>query len=296
MKGKVRSFSVFKNFDHYVPTTADLFILLLWFVVGVFIGNIAAIGLAAVVGKDLAMDYSTVIAYPLMFIPPMIYAAAKSHSNSMHKSGLKLDSANFSPKGGALCALLAVIGTLALSFCTDAITSVMPDMPEWLEDMLKSMTQGNVWLNFICVSIFAPLFEEWLCRGMVLRGMLGNGVKPLTAIIISAAVFALIHANPWQAVPAFLLGALFGYVYYRAGSLRLTMLMHFANNTFALVMSNIDMFKDIDNWHEVFQGAQYWVIFGCCLIITALVVKAFGDIPVKRESGSFDEVPSLFEQ
>ena len=41
---------------------------------------------------------------------------------------------------------------------------------------------------------------------MVLRGLLGHKVKPVWAIVISAAFFAIIHLNPWQAIPAFLLG------------------------------------------------------------------------------------------
>lgn len=71
-----------------------------------------------------------------------------------------------------------------------------------------------------------------------------HGIKPVWAIFWSAVFFAFIHLNPWQAVPAFILGCLFGYVYYKTGSLKLTMLMHFTNNTFSLIFSNIDKFKD----------------------------------------------------
>ncbi len=77
--------------------------------------------------------------------------------------------------------------------------------------------------------------------------------------MISAVFFAVIHLNPWQAIPAFLLGCLFGYVYYRTGSLKLTMLMHFANNTFALAVAHIDAFEEAESWLDVLPGARYWI-------------------------------------
>lgn len=296
MAGKVHNYSFLKNYNYYIPTVADLFILLVWFILGILVGNVITIAFTAIAGQDAALEYSMLLAYPMMFIPPMIYAASKSHSNSMNRKGIKMDSNNFAPKGALICVILVILGTIALSFCADAITAILPPMPAWLEDVLKGMTQGTVWVNFICVSIYAPIFEEWLCRGMVLRGMLGNGVKPIKAIIISAVVFALIHANPWQAVPAFLLGLLFGYVYYKTGSLKLTMLMHFTNNTFALILGNIDSLKEMESWMDVFPPMEYWLMFAGFVLIAAVVVKVFHDIPVKQERGNLDEVPGLFEQ
>lgn len=296
MAGKVHNYSFLKNYNYYIPTVADLFILLAWFILGILVGNVVTIAFTAIAGQDVALEYSMLIAYPMMFIPPMIYAASKSHSNSMNRNGIKMDSNNFAPKGGLICVILVILGTISFSFCADAVTAIMPPMPAWLEDVLKGMTQGTVWVNFICVSIYAPLFEEWLCRGMVLRGMLGNGIKPTKAIIISAVVFALIHANPWQAVPAFLLGLLFGYVYYKTGSLKLTMLMHFTNNTLALILGNIDSLKEMESWMDVFAPGEYWLMFAGFVLIAAVVIKLFHDIPVMQERGNLDEVPSLFEQ
>ena len=237
------------------------------------------------------------ISYPLMFIPPMIYASVKSRNNSMTCRGLKLDSSHFSPLGGALCALLVMVGTLALGMATDPLANLLPDMPKWLEDTLKGLTSGdNLFMNFILVSMFAPFFEEWLCRGMVLRGLLGNKVKPVWAILISAAFFAFIHLNPWQALPAFLLGCLFGYVYYKTGSLQLTMLMHFTNNTFALVLANLDAFKDADSFSEVIGAQPYWIIVAASALLLVLIVRAFRRIPMEQPEGNMDPVKPLFEE
>ena len=294
---KPRNYRFLEKFNWYVPGVADLFILLGVFLLGALLGNLATLPFIAIFGPEAGMEYGMLVSYPLMFIPPMLYASVKSRNNSFTHDGLKVDNRHFSPLGGALCALFVVLGTLALAFCVDPLIALLPEMPAALEELLKGLTQeGNLLLNFLTVSIFAPFFEEWLCRGMVLRGLLGNGVKPVWAIVISALFFAFIHLNPWQAVPAFLLGCLFGYVYYKTGSLKLTMLMHFTNNTFSLVMSNIDAFKDVESWLDILPGMQYWILFAACLLLLILVVRAFGRIPQEFEKGNLDPVKPLFEE
>ena len=162
-----------------------------------------------------------------------------------------------------------------------------------MEVLLKG---DNVFINFLTVSVFAPFFEEWLCRGMVLRGLLSKKIKPVWAILISAVFFGVIHLNPWQAVPAILLGLLFGYVYYKTGSLKLTMLMHFANNTFVLVLSHLTGLEDAEEWQDILPGMQYWVVLGACILVLVLTVRAFSRIRPEQPEGNMDPVKPLFEE
>ena len=292
-----RNYGFYEKFSYYIPGVADMFILFALLLVGTLLGTLLTLPFVALLGQEASSQYAMLITYPLMFIPPMIYASIKSRNASMIVKGLKLDSSHFSPLGGALCALLVIVAALATSYCSDAILSLLPEMPAWLEDALKSLTTGdNMFLNFLLVSLFAPFFEEWLCRGMVLRGLLGNRVKPVWAIVISAVFFAVIHLNPWQAVPAFMLGCLFGFVYYRTGSLQLTMLMHFTNNTFAMVMSNIDSLKEVDSLSEVLSSQLYWIILAASVLLIVLVVRAFRRIPLEQPEGNMDPVKPLFEE
>lgn len=290
------SFDIIGNFTYFVPGWAEILILVALLLVGTVLGSILALPFTLIMGTDGGIEFSMLISYPMMFIPPMIYASVKSRSNSYLHNGVKLDSEHFSPVGGLLCAGLVMIGTIALSYCADWFAALLPAMPEWLAEALGSMTQGTIWVDFICVSVFAPFFEEWLCRGMVLRGLLHRNVKPVWAIVISAAFFALIHMNPWQAIPAFLLGCLFGYVYYKTGSLKLAMLMHFTNNTFALVMSNIDSLKDIESWEDIFSGPVYWAVFAACAAVVALVIVKLRSVELQDEAGNSDKVASLFSE
>ena len=208
---------------------------------------------------------------------------------------MKLDSNNFSPVGGVLCALIVTLMTLAGGFATEPLTNLLPPMPEILKQALQNLTNGNVWFNFLMVSIFAPICEEWLCRGMVLRGLLSNKVKPAVAISVSALFFAVIHLNPWQAIPAFIMGCLFGYVYYKTGSLKLTMLMHFVNNTFALILGHIDSLKDMESWSEVIPAPNYWILVAASALLVVLCVGAFRKITLSKPEGNMDAVPSIFD-
>ena len=120
-----------------------------------------------------------------------------------------------------------------------------------------------------------------------MRGLLQR-VKPAWAIVISATFFAIIHMNPWQAIPAFLLGCLFGYVYYKTGSLLLTMLMHCANNTFSVIITRMDAFKDADTWLDVLSPREYFAGFVAAGLIIIGLVVLLKRIPLERPEGNLD--------
>ncbi len=289
------NYKFLEKFSWYVPGVGGMFGLLAWLLVGALFGGLATIILQAAAGPEAVKEYGNLLSYPLMFIPPMLYASIKSSRLSMDNDGFKLDNDNYAPVGGLMCVILAIVGTLALGFCSEAVTNLLPDMPKQLEDLMRSLTGGNFIVNFITVCIFAQVCEEWLCRGMVLRGLLCKSrIKPFWAIIISALFFALIHFNPWQAVPAFLLGCLFGYVYYKTGSLKLTMLMHFTNNTFALVCGHIDALKDMNSWADVIEQPLYGTLLAAFAILTALVVLGYRKVTLLHPEGNIDPVPSIF--
>lgn len=293
---KVKNYKFYDNYNYYIPGIGGMFGLLAFLLLGALLGNVFVIVFQFALGADAAMTYGMLVSYPVMFIPAMLYASSKSRVASMDNEGVKLDSDNFGSVGFLGCAGLVMLATLACSLVSEPVGMLLPEAPEWFDALMENMTtEGSLLVNFISVSLFAPFFEEWLCRGMVLRGLLNSGkVKPVWAVVISAAFFALIHANPWQAVPAFLLGSLFGFIYYRTGSLKLTMLMHFTNNTFALVLSNVDSLAEIETFRDLMPGPLYWIVAAACLLLLVLIIRVFLRIPTARPSGNCDIVPSIF--
>ena len=288
------SYELFSNYAHYLPGFGGMMMLFLLFILGSLIGSLLSSAFVFLMGPSEAVNsYSMLISYPVSFIPPLLYASAKSRRNEIFETGYALDSNNFGSKGGLIVALTVSLATLAAAFVTEPVSKILPEMPAFLEEALKSMTNGPLWASLLSVSIFAPLFEEWLCRGLVLRGLL-NKMNPAGAICISAAFFAILHMNPWQAIPAFVLGLLFGYVYYRTGSLKLTMLMHCVNNTCATIFSRIPAFEDAETFMDVMVPWKYSIIFTLSILVLVSSIVIIRAIPVKdTRMGNCDKVDPL---
>ncbi len=100
-----------------------------------------------------------------------------------------------------------------------------------LEDELNGMSRTLI--GAFTISLLAPLLEEVMFRGAIQGYMLRRLRSPWLAIAVSALVFGLFHMNPVQVVYATLLGAIFGWMYYRTGSLMSVIAGHVLNNTFA---------------------------------------------------------------
>ena len=285
------SYDLFTNHSHYVPGYSGMFMLFVMFLIGALLGSMI-VGAMTMVSMEFAQIYGTMISYPVMFIPPWLYVTAQSRRNEFFETGYSLDSSNFGRLGGFRMALIVSVATLALGFVTDSLNAIMPETPEWFENAMSQIMDAPVWITLISVSIFAPLFEEWLCRGVILRGLLQK-THPVSAILVSAVFFAVLHMNPWQALPAFILGALFGYIYYKTGSLKLTMLMHCVNNTFAVVFSKIPSLENAEGFADVMSSWAYVCIFIASIAFLAATFVVVRNIPFAKEGArsNCDEIP-----
>ena len=288
------SYDLFSNYSHYLPGVGGMFGLFALFLLGSLLGSLISGAFVLFMGSsESVMQYSMLIAYPVSFIPPLLYASAQSRRNEYFDKGYALDSNNFGIRGGFGMALIVSLATLAAALVCEPVSAMLPDMPETLKNSLEMLINGPLWVALLSVSVFAPLFEEWLCRGLVLRGLLKH-INPAGAILTSAAFFAVLHMNPWQAIPAFILGVLFGYVYYRTGSLKLTMLMHCVNNTFSVIISRIPELKDAETFMDILSPWAYAGVYAACILMLASAIVLITGIPVKDiKMGGCDEVDAL---
>jgi uncharacterized protein len=112
------------------------------------------------------------------------------------------------------------------------------DMQKEITELLKKIprTPVNVVLGFTAVAAIAPLVEELLFRGY-LQTALTHRMPPLAAIAISALVFAGVHMQLYALPALWVLGAAFGFLYYKTGSLRFNIVLHMLNNGLALALS-----------------------------------------------------------
>ena len=274
------SYDLFSSYTHFLPGFGGVVTLFILFLVGSLLGSLVNSGLLLLLGEEFSQKYGLLISYPISFIPAMLYASAKSRVNEYTTAEVSLDKRLGKGDNSLMLIAVAIFSTLAASFAVEPVTALLPPMPEWLEETMKQLLENTpLWATLLSVSVMAPIFEEWLCRGLILRGLLQKS-SPLAAITVSALVFAVIHMNPWQAIPAFCLGMLFGYVYYKTGSLKLTILMHCVNNTLAALCSRIPALENTETFRDVLSPWAYWNIFAACVLIIASAVVYLRNIPL----------------
>jgi len=176
------------------------------------------------------------------------------------------------PWGTLLWVALFSLGTIIpLSFLYEQLGI---EMDENTQQIITSMMK-EPW-GYVAVGILAPLAEEVVFRGAILRTLLGIMSKKnhWVAIMISAAIFGVVHANLAQFVNALLMGLLLGWMYYRTGSLVPGILLHWVNNTMAYVLANIMPQSDgklIDLFHGDEKTMYYAVGFSLCIMIPSFI-------------------------
>ena len=99
------------------------------------------------------------------------------------------------------------------------------------------LSRGGLFSRIFLLVIIAPLTEELLMRGIILRGLL-SWHRPAVAVVLAAFLFAVLHLNPWQFCSALFLGTVFGWFYWRTGSVWICVLAHaWANGLFQIASS-----------------------------------------------------------
>lgn len=274
---KSRSFDLASGFSYFIPGPRQVGALILWFLAGFLIANGVGVAIMAGLGTEFFITYGQIIVYPLMFLPAACYASIKSRRNEGFDFPCEpIDRNGWGTVGSFWSFILCFIGVVSLGFAADPIGLALPEMPDHLKKALEALTDGPLWASLLMVSVFAPICEEWLCRGMILRGLLKTTrMAPVWPILLQALAFALMHANIWQGIPAFIFGIFFGYIYYRTGSLKLTMFMHCVNNTISVIVSR-NLGEAVESYRDLFTSPSlYWILVAASLMASILVALRF---------------------
>jgi len=123
-----------------------------------------------------------------------------------------------------------------------------------LEFPATSVLDSVIYCIFVCIA--APIGEELLFRGAILKSLLPYGSR--FAIIISAVLFGLVHGNFEQIPFALFVGLIFGYIAVKTDSLFYAITLHIFNNSWAVA-------------YELFYNAASNVVMNIVLIIIMLI-------------------------
>ena len=94
---------------------------------------------------------------------------------------------------------------------------------------LVNMLEGSNWIwSLIFAGILSPIIEEMMFRGVMLNKLRRYGDK--VAIITTAILFGLFHANFSQFFYAVALGMIFAYVALKTGTIKYSIILHIVVN------------------------------------------------------------------
>lgn len=124
---------------------------------------------------------------------------------------------------GPLVAALVPGLLVAVGVLMDVLEALAP-LSRWEEAMFRRFSSGSLPV-VVAVCILAPVLEEMLFRGLVLRSFLQRFPR-WPAIFLSAILFGAAHLNIYQFVAAFFLGLFLGWLYERTRSLLPCIALH----------------------------------------------------------------------
>ncbi len=136
----------------------------------------------------------------------------------------------------AMLPCLLLLG-LFLNIFISTLLDILPIPEEVLRDYAdqSSMLDETSLISVLSTAVFAPLSEELVFRGLMIS-RLRRGSPTWTAVLISAAIFGLIHGQLLWICYAFLLGILLGAVSVRAHSTLAGILLHAAFNSASFLL------------------------------------------------------------
>ena len=132
--------------------------------------------------------------------------------------------------------IVASAGAIILLSELDNLFRNLVPAPEWIVRLFNdvSSVSKHGWASFFLLVIVAPVTEEVIFRGLILRAFLRR-FKPAAAFLLSSVLFGMVHLNPWQFVSASALGMLFAWWYARTQSLVPSLIGHALANAMVVV-------------------------------------------------------------
>ena len=126
-----------------------------------------------------------------------------------------------------------------------------------------------VYCAYVC--IIAPVFEEFLFRGILLRTLSKYHVG--FAAFATSLFFGLMHGNLNQVPGAFLAGLVLAYVAIRSGSIRTPILIHMFINTYSTVMGILSInMPELENLLGIISLA----FTGACILGSLIILIVNG--------------------
>jgi uncharacterized protein len=165
---------------------------------------------------------------------------------------------------------LTITGSgILLSEVDNLMRRILPMSDFWINIFNTLLGDGfSTWKGILAVVVIAPIVEEIIFRGLILRGFLKH-YSVRKSIIISALLFGIVHMNPWQFVSASFAGIILGWWYVKTDSILGPVFGHALNNGMSFIVGLIGV--SIPGYNAAFDTAKHQPLWFDLLGVIMLV-------------------------
>ena len=174
----------------------------------------------------------------LVGIGVVLYFIVKKYDQNIRAIGL-------TAKGFLRNVFYAVIGYASLvpvllvimvvTFMVIKIFKYQPPVQPIVQVFLEEKQTSILWLSALFAAIFGPIAEEIFFRGFMYSAI-KKTLGIFWAMLITSAIFSLLHAHLVGFLPIMALGLLLAYLYERTGSLVSSMTVHIIHNVGMVIL------------------------------------------------------------
>ncbi len=127
----------------------------------------------------------------------------------------------------------------------------------------------------IIIAVVPAVCEEIFFRGYILNSFITKKGKAALAVVVSSLLFAAVHFDAVKLVPAFVMGLGMGYVAYKTGSVLLSLIFHFINNSLSVISYYSSLNTEYDGPVMVISRKGY-LFAGFAVIFFASIFVYYG--------------------
>lgn len=242
-------------------------VLLFMMIVSTIIG-----GIAGMIGWDYSLENTNVFLYILMTIVTPVVSIGGGIYYVINTKKLSFDYIKgtcLRPSSLFINIVILMLGlSLVLSEVDNLLQRIIP-MDQATIETFMGLMNNNFILVFIALCVVAPIFEETLFRGIILRGLIYN-IDKWSAIFFNAFLFGMMHLNIWQGITAFVLGIFIGWLFYKTRSLQVAVFAHFTTNLIGILAFYLTDIPGFSSYSETGSQPLWLTLSGLIMIIVGV--------------------------
>lgn len=164
----------------------------------------------------------------------------------------------------------ALGGTVVAAYLNSFLVGFLGNYSDFTAELFWKSELGTlpqILMYFVYVAVIPAFVEEYLFRWTICKNLAVYGKS--TAIIISAILFALMHANIEQILYTFVAGVLLAWVYLETKNIAFPILIHFVNN-------GISAIGDIISARLGEKASETYLSYTDAIILILTIISVIG--------------------